>query len=189
VFAVPERLLRAASTRTVPKEVDVDNDSVTPAHHDERADPPTQRQWRQQAAFFVFVEASPPSVGEARQTRIYHEESGEEVTLAGFDQAAVIGWIAGRLRSERGDSSVEGERFGATGPEPGAPASFRSHLVRLELVQVGPAVRSGAAHGDEQELRVEVVLRAFGLGRLATSLGELVVGEIFSGETDSGDDG
>jgi hypothetical protein len=34
-----------------------------------------------------------------------------------------------------------------------------------------------------------VVLRAFGLGRLATSLGELVVGEIFSGETDSGDDG
>jgi hypothetical protein len=170
-------------------EVDVDNDSVTPAHHHERADPPTEREWRQRAAFFVFVEASPRSEGEARQTRIYHEETWEEVTLAGFDQSAVIGWIAGRLSSEPGDSSVEGEPSGATGPEPGAPASFRSHLVRLELVQVGPAVRSGAARGDEQEMRVEVVLRVFGLGRLATSLGGLVVGEVFSGETDANGDG
>lgn len=175
----------------------MDNESVTPADQQvpagddgERADLPAEGEWRQRAAFFVFVEASPPAVAEVRQTRIYHEESGEEVTLAGFDQTAVIGWIAGRLRSERGDSSVDaGEPSGPTGPEPGAPASFRSHLVRLDLVSVGPAVRSPAAHGDEQEMRVEAVLRVFGLGRLAKSLGELVVGEVFSGETDSsGDD-
>jgi hypothetical protein len=37
-------------------------------------------------------------------------------------------------------------------------------------------------------MRVEVVLRVFGLGRLATSLGGLVVGEVFSGETDANGD-
>jgi hypothetical protein len=175
----------------------VENESVTPADQQvpagddaERADLPTEGEWRQRAAFFLFVEASPPAVAEVRQTRIYHEESGEEVTLAGFDQDAVIGWIAGRLRSERGDSSVDaGEPSGATGPEPGAPASLRSHLVRLDLVSVGPAMRSPAAHGDEQEIRVEAVLRVFGLGRLAKSLGDLVVGQVFSGETDSSGDG
>jgi len=173
----------------------VENESVTagdrevPADDDgERVDLPVQGQWRQRAAFFVFVEASPPAVAEVRQTRIYHEESGEEVTLAGFDQSAVIGWIAGRLGSERGDSLGAGEPSGATGPDAGAPASFRSHLVRLELVSIGPVKRSPAADGDEEEMRVEAVLRVFGLGRLAKSLGELVVGQVFSGSNESGDD-
>ncbi|MDX2378341.1 MAG: hypothetical protein QNM02_01110 [Acidimicrobiia bacterium] len=175
----------------------MENDSVTPADQPvsagdegERAPVSTGGEWRQRAAFFLFVEASPPALAEVRQTRIYHEESGEEVTLAGFDQAAVIGWIAGRLRTESGHSTADADELpGATGPEPATPASFRSHLVRLDLVSVGPAARSPAAHGDEQEIRVEAVMRAFGLGRLATSLGELVVGEVFSGETDSsGDD-
>lgn len=174
----------------------MENDSVTPAdqpvsaREGERADLPMDAEWRQRAAFFVFVEASPPEVADVRQTRIYHEESGEEVTLAGFDQAAVIGWIAGRLSSGAGDSSDDaGEPSGATGHGPGAPTSFRTHLVRLDLVSVGPVVRSPSAHGDEQELRVEAVLRAFGLGRLAKSMGELVVGEVFSSETDSTGDG
>jgi hypothetical protein len=176
----------------------VENESVTPADqqvsagdHGERADLPTERQWHQRAAFFVFVEASPPLVKEVRQTRIYHEESGEEVTLAGFDQAEVIGWIAGRLSSEGDGPSAEvvGEPSGAPGLEPGAPASCRSHLVRLEIISLGPVVRSPAAHSDEQELRVEAVLRAFGLGRLAKSLGELVIGEAFSGGTDPSGDG
>jgi hypothetical protein len=174
----------------------VENGSVTPADRqvpagdDERADRASERSWRQRAAFFVFVEAAPPATAEFRQTRIYHEESGDEVTLAGFDQTAVIGWIAGRLGNEPVEAPVDADELsGATAPEPGTPAPFRTHLVRLELVSVGPAVRSPAAHGDEQEMRVEAVLRVFGLGRLAKSLGEMVVGEVFSGETDSGGDG
>ncbi|HSE80145.1 MAG TPA: hypothetical protein VLA87_00465 [Gaiellaceae bacterium] len=91
--------------------------------------------WRQHAGFSLFFDRS-ESRAQDWQTRIYHDESDEEVVLPGADLEACLSWIAQRagLSAEAGTA--------VTGPEPvpaeGEPTEVEIAVSELTLSEYAP---------------------------------------------------
>jgi hypothetical protein len=115
--------------------------------------------WHQHAGFSVFFDTRPGSSGELRwRTRLYHEESADEITLSDIVPASWMRWMLDRLGLA--------EPFGA--------------LVSMEIIDVR-LVRDPKGPGDA---KVELQLRFTGLDELHRALGARVVGALFCREPD-----
>ncbi len=81
--------------------------------------------WQQRAGFSVFFDAQatgPGGSGELRgRTRLYHEETGNEATLRGWEPADWVRWILDRLGSAQ---------------PPSASAGAAASLVSMEIIDV-----------------------------------------------------
>lgn len=139
--------------------------------------------WQQRAGFSVFFDAQatgPGGSGELRRrTRLYHEETGNETTLRGWEPTDWVRWILDRLGSAQ---------------PPSAPAGAAASLVSMEIVDVrlvgDPEPRSEAVQdrGDPQgasprrgddTVAVELQLRVTGMAELRQTLRAKVVGVLF----------
>ena len=128
-------------------------------------EPPGPTRWEQQAAFSVFVEtaATPDGHRVRRRSRIYHEESGDETTLLGFDQDEITRWIVGHVGASA-DRSADVESYRPTG----------TLQVGVIVVRVLERIARGDG-GDDEEVRIELRLQVAGMSQLMGSLGEALV--------------
>ena len=118
-------------------------------------------QWHQRAGFSVSFDSRPGLSGELRwRTRLYHEESADEITLSGDDPASWVRWMLDKLGSAQPLSE----------PLDG--------LVSMEIIDV-QLVGNLKASGDA---KVELQLRVTGLDELHRALGAKVVGALFGPE-------
>jgi hypothetical protein len=117
--------------------------------------------WHQHAGFSVSFDTRPGLPGELRwRTRVYHEESADEITLSGDDPGAWVRWVLDRLASAQPLS----EPFDA--------------MVSMEIIDVR---RVGDPKGPG-DAKVELQLRVTGLDELNRALGARVVGALFGPE-------
>jgi hypothetical protein len=117
----------------------------------------------QQAAGFslFFDEVRDEEGNEVWQTRIYHEESGQEVVLPGIEPGPWTSWILSHALPEAG-------RGGQPGETPLGP-SFAHHLmVRIMGAQLA---QGGGVEGRSEGLSVEVRLEVSGLPEIEQALG------------------
>lgn len=81
--------------------------------------------WQQRAGFSVFFDALPTGPGGSgqlrRRTRLYHEETGNETTLRGWEPTHWVRWMLDRLGSAQ---------------PPSEPAGAAASLVSMEIVDV-----------------------------------------------------
>lgn len=138
--------------------------------------------WQQRAGFSVFFDAQTTAPGESgelrRRTRLYHEETGNETTLRGWEPTDWVRWILDRLRSA----------------QPSATAGGTALLVSMEIVDVrlagDPEPRSEVVQGrmgppgaspreGDDTVAVELQLRLTGMAELRQTLRAKVVGVLF----------
>ena len=106
-------------------------------------------EWRQRGGFSVLFDVRADGAGgELWRTRIYHEESGQEIVEAGLSGSAWPAWILDRLTGRA-----------RPGPEP----------VSVEVVDVRPA--GPAADPAADALHVDVELLVHGLAALERQVG------------------
>lgn len=115
--------------------------------------------WTQRAGFSVLFDVTVgPTADEIWRTRIYHDESGQEVELAGSADERWPRWILDRLAAsgrERGPSTVV-------------------HELTVEIVDA--RILSHTSGPDETErVRVEADLHIGGLAALERRLGAAVL--------------
>ena len=119
------------------------------------------RRWQQRAGFSVFFDGQPGQSGQ--RTRLYHEETGDEITFPGYEPTDWVRWMLDRLGSAQPASEATG-----------AAAS----VVTMEIIDArligDPAP---AAEGDS--VAVELQLRVTGIAELHRALGAKVVGVLF----------
>jgi hypothetical protein len=139
--------------------------------------------WQQSAGFSVFFDAQttgPGGSGELRRrTRLYHEETGNETTLRGWEPTDWVRWILDRLGSAQ---------------SPSAPAGATASLVSMDIVDVrlvrdpescrkdiqdrgGP--QGASSRGGDDAVAVELQLRVTGMAELRQTLRAKVVGVLF----------
>lgn len=117
--------------------------------------------WHQHAGFSVFFDTRPGLPGEVRwRTRLYHEESADEITLSGNDPAWWVRWMLDRL----GSAQPLSEPVDA--------------LMSMEIIDV----RLVGAPSGPGDAKVELQLRVTGLDELHRALGARVVGALFGPE-------
>ena len=117
--------------------------------------------WHQLAGFSVFFDTRPSSSGELRwRTRLYHEESADEITISDNDPASWVRWMLDRLGSAQPLS------------EPVAA------LVSMEIIDVR-LIGDPRGPGDAT---VGLQLRFTGLDELHRALGARVTGALFGPE-------
>lgn len=144
---------------------------------DEASTPP---RWQQRAAFSVFVDTTDDADGHTiRQTRVYHEESGDETTFTGFDQTALVAWMVRRIdNSPTARSPIEPAGEGTSGAAAPAPPT-RTHLLRVDVMSVRLLERTATPQGsNDQDVRIEARLRIAELPRLLGSLGEVLIAAV-----------
>ena len=136
-------------------------------------------QWRQRAGFSMFVDV-PADGGQdgTWRTRIYHEESGEEIALEGTEASGWLSWILQRIDLNRG------EPFSAMSAEE-APSRERSPAPNdtttagpVTLVLSGLRVFEAPERRDDSSghrIRVEAELTIKGLAEAERSLGAAFV--------------
>ena len=139
--------------------------------------------WQQRAGFSVFFDALPTGPGGSgqlrRRTRLYHEETGNETTLRGWEPTHWVRWMLDRLGSAQ---------------PPSEPAGAAASLVSMEIVDVrlvgypeprgevvqdrrGP--RGVSPGGGDDTVAVELQLRVTGMAELRRTLEAQVVGVLF----------
>jgi hypothetical protein len=132
------------------------------------ADDEVPGRWQQRAGFSVFFDVQPTGPGGPgelrRQTRLYHDETGDETTFPGYEPTGWVRWMLDRLRSAQPPS----EAAGAT-----------ASVVSMEIIDVRPAGDPMPGAGEDSA-GVELRLRVTGLAELHRMLGAKVVG-ILSG--------
>src|SRR5271167_288334 len=132
------------------------------------ADDEVPGRWQQCAGFSVFFDVQPTGPGgpgELRwQTRLYHDETGEETTFPGCEPTYWVRWMLDRLRSAQPPSEAAG------------PAVS---VVSMEIIDVRPAGDPIPGAGDDS-VGMELQLRVTGLAGLHRLPGAKVVG-ILSG--------
>ena len=117
--------------------------------------------WHQHAGFSVFFDTRPGLPGDLRwRTRLYHEESADEITLSDDDPASWVRWILDRL----GSAQPLSEPVGA--------------LLSMEIIDVR-LVADPKSTGDAT---VDLQLRFTGLDELHRVLGARVAGALFGPE-------
>lgn len=133
-------------------------------------EPAGATRWEQQAAFSVFVETAATANGQRvrRRSRIYHEESGDETTLVGFDEEEITRWIVGHV----GPSTDKSTNVAAYRP---------TNTLQVGVIVVRVLERIARSDdGDDEEVRIELRLRVAGLSQLVGSLGEALVSALVS---------
>ena len=132
----------------------------------QRSDPAdeTPDRWQQRSGFSVFFDTQLDGPG--RRTRIYHEETGAETTLAGFEPTAWVSWMLERLRS----AQPPAEAAGAT-----------AAVVAMEIMDVRLA-GNPVPGADGSTMGVELRLRVTGMAELHRALGAKMVGVLFGSE-------
>ena len=120
--------------------------------------------WLQQAGFSIFFDVQPGSP--PRRTRLYHEETGDEITFPGSDQADWVSWMLDRLGSARPASE---------------PAGATASVVSMEIIDVRSVVNPVSGPGDDSGAG-ELQLRVTGMAELHRMLGAKVVGILFGPE-------
>ncbi len=128
---------------------------------------PVPDRWHQRAGFSVFFDTQPGRPGELRwRTRLYHEETGEEITFPGRGPTDWVRWMLGRLGSAQ---------------PPSEPVGALASVVSMEIIDVrlvGDPVPSVA----DDSVGVELRLRVTGMAELHRALGARVVGVVFGPE-------
>jgi hypothetical protein len=118
---------------------------------------------QQAGGFSLFFDAVRDEEGEeVWQTRVYHEESGQEVVLPGIEPGPWASWILSHALPEMG-------RRGAPSSETAAgPPSIHQLVVRI----IGARLARGeGAEGCSEGLSVEVRLQVSGLPEIEQALG------------------
>ena len=124
----------------------------------------TPDRWQQEAGFSVFFDLQPGEPGgPERRTRLYHEETGDETTVRGWEPAGWVRWMLGRLRSA---------------PPPSEAAGAAASVVSVEITDVRLAGDPASAAGGDT-VAVEVRVRVTGLAELHRMLGARVAGVLF----------
>jgi hypothetical protein len=157
------RLGGAADLSTEPRTVESD---AGPA-----AERMSERSGQQAAGFSLFIDAVRNQEGnEVWQTRVYHEESGQEAVLPGIEPGPWASWILSHALPEVG-------RGAALGETPLGPSFVHHLIVRIIGAQLAEAERTeGRSKGISVELRLEVsglpeIEQALGRAALVAVLG------------------
>jgi hypothetical protein len=125
---------------------------------------------QQAGGFSLFFDAVRTEEGEeAWQTRVYHEESGQEVVLQGIDPEPWASWILSHALPEVG-------RRGAPPGETPPGASLVHHLI-VRIIGARLAQGEGA-EGHSEGLCVEVRLQVSGLPEIEQALGRAALAAV-----------
>lgn len=125
----------------------------------------------QAGGFSLFFDVVRDEHGEkVWQTRIYHEESGQEVVLPGIESAPWAAWILTRALPEV-------ERRGAPVAESPPARSSSAHSLRVRILGAGLADGDGAP-GRSEARSVEVRLQVSGLPEIERALGRAALGAV-----------
>lgn len=129
---------------------------------------------RQAGGFSLFFDVVHDERGEKLwQTRIYHEESGQEVVLPGIESGAWAAWILSHALPD-----VERARAPSS-PSPQDRPSL--HNVRIRIL--GAALTEGrAGTGHEDDLSVEVRVEVSGLPEVEHALGKAALGAVIGAD-------
>jgi hypothetical protein len=135
----------------------------------ETADPAGEVDAQQAGGFSLFFDVVRDEHGEkAWQTRIYHEESGQEVVLPGIESNSWAAWILSHALPEV-------ERRGA--PVGAAPPPPSVHNLRIRILGASLAPGTGRA-GHEDDRSVEVRVQVSGLPEVEQALGRAALGAV-----------
>jgi predicted flap endonuclease-1-like 5' DNA nuclease len=126
---------------------------------------------RQQAGgFSLFFDAIRDEKGnEAWQTRVYHEESGQEVILPGTEAGPWASWILSRALPEAGR---RGEQPGGTFAGPSLVHHLTVRIIGARLA------KDGRAEGASECFSVEVRLQVSGLLEIEQALGSAALAAV-----------
>jgi hypothetical protein len=119
--------------------------------------------WEQAGGFSLFFDAVRDEEGnEVWQTRVYHEESGQEVILPGTEAGPWASWILSRALPEAE------RRVAPPGGAPRGPSPVHHLIVRI----LGARLTRGEGAEESSEGRsVEVRLQVSGLPEMEQALG------------------
>ena len=124
---------------------------------------------QQAGGFSLFFDVVRDEHGEkVWQTRIYHEESGQEVVLPGIESGSWAAWILSHALPEV-------ERRGA--PVRTAPPPPSVHNLRIRILGASLARGAGLA-GHEDDRSVEVRVQVSGLPEVEQALGRAALGAV-----------
>jgi hypothetical protein len=139
--------------------------------------------WQQRAGFSVFFDAQttvPSGSGELRQrTRLYHEETGNETTLRGWEPTDWVRWILDRLGSAQPPSAPTGATASLVSMEIVDVRLVGDPEPRSEVVQDRGSPQGPSPHTGDDTVAVELQLRVTGMAELRQTLRATVVGVLF----------
>jgi hypothetical protein len=173
--ALRERAFVELTTERIEREDWLGQARELSAAADLSAEPGTGEAGKQQAGgFSLFFDAVRDEDGnEVWQTRVYHEESGQEVILPGTEAGPWASWILSRAMPE------VGLRGGPPGDTPSEP-SLIHHLV---VTIIGARLARGeGAEGHSEGLSVEVRLQVSGLPEIQQALGRAALVAVLRGD-------
>jgi Domain of unknown function (DUF4332) len=129
---------------------------------------------RQAGGFSLFFDVVSDERGERTwQTRIYHEESGQEVVLPGIESGAWAAWILSHALPDV-------ERGG--GPAHSRPPELPSvHDLRIRILGASVTAADGPdRHEDDRS--VEVRVQVSGLPEVEQALGRVALGAVIAAD-------
>lgn len=127
---------------------------------------------RQAGGFSLFFDVVRDERGEKTwQTRIYHEESGQEVVLPGIESGAWAAWILSHALPDV-------EHPGASDhPPPPEPPSVHNLWIRI----LGASLAGGSGRaGHDEDRSVEVRVQVSGLLEVEQALGRAALGAVIA---------
>jgi hypothetical protein len=129
---------------------------------------------QQAGGFSLFFDAVRDEEGEeVWQTRVYHEESGQEVVLPGIEPGPWASWILSHALPEMGRREAPSAETAA------GPPSIHHLVVRI----IGARLARGeGAEGRSEVLSVEVRLQVSGLPEIEQALGKAALAAVLGGE-------
>lgn len=125
---------------------------------------------QQAGGFSLFFDTVRDEEGEeVWQTRVYHEESGQEVVLPGIEPGPWASWILSHALPEMGPPDTPSREA------PAGPPSIHHLMVRIIDAQL---VRGEGAEGRSEGLSVEVRLQVLGLPEIEQALGRAALAAV-----------
>jgi hypothetical protein len=142
------------------------------AGHDDEAD---AERWTQLAGFSLFIDVRADDGNQRSwQTRIYHEESGDEIVLRDGEASGWLTWVLRRIDSGT-QSEPDDIGFGG-GPASGPSSGLVVALQDVQVTRVGPDL--GASDGERMHIEGELIVS--GIADLERSLGAAILRLAFS---------
>jgi hypothetical protein len=129
---------------------------------------------QQAGGFSLFFDAVRDEQGkEVFQTRVYHEESGQEVVLPGIEPGPWALWILSHALPE------VGRRGALPGETPSRPPLIHHLIVRIIGARLA---QDEEAAGRSPSLSVEVRLQVSGLPEIEQALGRAALAAVLGGD-------
>ena len=111
---------------------------------------PNQLTWRQHAGFSLFFDYVTDELGEeVWQTRVYHDESGEEASFSGTDTASWVNWVLEHAEltaaepvsgeAEVAEQPAPEEREAAAPSEPTTPDDTEFEILGVQVTEMKPS--------------------------------------------------